>query len=148
MILTLWLGCSGSSPEDTAPSTAPDTTAQPEDTATPPPGAPILQLSTEQLDFGNVGKDCPADPLLLTLTLTNDGESDLLIDAVSLSGSGSGDFSHSGSAVTLASGASSHITEDGWLYAPEANTIDFYGAAIPKSGETVRITYTPAATCE
>jgi len=75
-----------------------------EDTSTPvePPEDPDISVSPASIDFGGIPKDCPSDPI--AVTITNDGLADLTVSSIELDGSGTSAFSHThnGSEIILA----------------------------------------------
>ncbi|MBM4369391.1 MAG: hypothetical protein FJ090_20850 [Deltaproteobacteria bacterium] len=74
----------------------------PEDTAPeeqPPGDDPEIEVSPSSIDFGSVMKDCPADPI--TVTITNKGLGQLEVRNIDLDGDAVSKFSHDGQAVNL-----------------------------------------------
>ena len=74
----------GGDPEDTAPEEVPL-----ED--------PDIEVSPTSLDFGGLPKECPSAPQVITVR--NVGEADLVVDRVSVEGSGTSVFDLAGEEV-------------------------------------------------
>jgi hypothetical protein len=74
----------------------------PEDTAVeepPPSEEPDIDVSPESVDFATIMKDCPADPI--TVTITNKGKAKLKVSDISLNGDAVSKFDETGEAVEL-----------------------------------------------
>ncbi len=98
--------------------TNPDVTGT--STTTPEPSdEPDIAVSPTSLDFGGLPKDCPADPL--TVTITNEGLADLEVTDIALEGEGSSVFTvdWDGAAFTLATGEEKAVevgfTPNAWV---------------------------------
>ena len=61
-------------------------------------------MSPETVDFGTVMKDCPADPV--TVTITNKGKATLDVSSIELSGDAASKFEMNGEPVSLEFGES------------------------------------------
>lgn len=73
------------------------------DTDRPQPGPdPDIHVEPATLSFGGWPADCPADPI--TVTITNEGQGDLVVSDILLEGQGSSAFAHNGAPPTLAYG--------------------------------------------
>lgn len=77
-------------------------TPDPVDTSIPyePTETPDILITPNPVDFGSVLRDCPADPM--EVTITNRGLETLEITSVSLDGDGNTAFFHNGQAQSLA----------------------------------------------
>ncbi len=72
-----------------------------------PSDEPDIAVTPAIIDFGGLAKDCPADPI--EVTITNEGLADLVVSEVALDGQGTSAFSHdydNASELTLAYGES------------------------------------------
>jgi len=69
---------------------------------------PDIKIEPSTVTFGYLLVDCPGDPQ--TVTVSNVGEEDLLVDGARLSGTGSDAFSLQGSPIDLAPGESFELT--------------------------------------
>ena len=83
-----------------------------EDTGTPPPDPadPDISVSPESIDFGGLAKDCPAEPV--PVTISNEGGATLTVSSIELSGTGSSAFSSEAPAVPLSLEPGESITFD------------------------------------
>lgn len=76
----------------------------------PPPEEPDIHVFPDTLEFGYVMKNCPAEPL--TLTIQNVGTADLEVSEITLSGEGTTKFTLAAAPITLAFGESTEATVD------------------------------------
>jgi hypothetical protein len=74
----------------------------------PPPEEPDIHVFPEELDFGDVLKNCPGEPL--TLTIQNLGSADLEVSDIQLSGDAASKFTLSAAPATLGFGESTTAT--------------------------------------
>ena len=93
---------------DDKPQADPD----PLDTSVPyePTDTPDIYITPNPIDFGHVLRDCPADPI--EVTITNRGLETLDISSITLQGDGDTAFTHNGQATSLAFDESTTFTID------------------------------------
>ena len=118
LILLAAIGCNEYDLNRPDEQVTPGDTDEPEEEVEPSED-PDIAVDPVELDFGSVAKDCPADPL--TLTVSNEGKADLTVDTITLSGNGSSAFNVQWDSVpfTLAYGESRNFqvdfTPNAWL---------------------------------
>lgn len=107
MILLLSLACTE---YDVFREDKPQAEPDPIDTSAPyePTETPDIEITPNPIDFGHVLRDCPADPI--EVTITNRGLETLDISRIVLEGDGDTAFYHNGQATTLEFEQSSTFT--------------------------------------
>ena len=76
-----------------------DPEAEEEETETPPGDDPEIEVSPSSIDFENVLKDCPGQPV--EVTITNKGKGTLKIRDIAISGSAASKFEETGDVAEL-----------------------------------------------